>query len=84
MDSWHTEVVKIKPNWLPPFRLTYDGKYVSLYGRDKNYPVLGYGSTEKKEYEEILLVPIVIEVRKCRAEITKISNTEIEIELFTH
>ena len=56
--------------------MEYDGKYVALYGKDKNYPMMRGG-----DYEEIVLIPIVVEARNANPEITEITSKEILISL---
>lgn len=76
--------VKIKENWVKPFNLEYDGKYISLLGGDKNYPdwftKYQHGI---EEYDETVLVPVVEEIRNASPEIIKIDNEYIYIETNT-
>jgi hypothetical protein len=58
------------------YRLEYDGKYITLFGKDKNYKCM-FGD----EYEEMVLIPIVEEIRNAEPEITEITNTEIIVSL---
>ena len=62
------------------YRLQYDGKYVSLYGRNSNYEGWSFNSDDLW-YEEMLLIPIVIEVRNANPEIIEITNDKIVIDL---
>jgi hypothetical protein len=73
--------VPIEDHWLPPYRLEYDGKYIGLYGRDKTYPIWGYGMSEPVpgEYEEMILIPVVLEVRNANPKILEVRETEIVI-----
>lgn len=61
--SVHRILVKREDNWEEPFRIEYDGKYITLFGKDKNYIVPDYGGHGQIEYEEMVLVPVVREVR---------------------
>lgn len=73
-----------EPNWFGGFRLEYDGKYITLYGKDKNYPVQNYFFLEQLEveYEEMVLVPVVEEVRNASPSIYWVDDKEITINLF--
>lgn len=55
--------IKREPNWQEPFRVEYDGKYLTLFGKDTNYQVPDYGGHGQIEYEEMVLVPVVEEIR---------------------
>ena len=68
--------IPILPNYAGGYRLEYDGKYVALYGKDKNYPMM-LGC----DYDEMVLMPIVAEVRNANPEITEITSEEILISL---
>ena len=61
-------LVKRESNFLPPFQVEYDGKYISLKGRDKNFPLTNYGLHANKDdyilsYDEKILIPIVLEMQ---------------------
>lgn len=74
--------VQVEPHWLPPYRLEYDGKYITLFGKDKNYPIPDYfNSGENMGFEEMVLVPCVEEVRKARPIIKSFDDNEVVIEL---
>lgn len=72
--------IEIKPNYAGKYRLEYDGKYITLLGGDKNYVGFKFDANAKDEYEEMVLIPIVQEVRKACPEITKIDKEFIYIE----
>jgi hypothetical protein len=59
----HRILIKREDNWEEPFRIEYDGKYITLFGRDKNYVVPDYRGHGQIEYEEMVLVPVVEEIR---------------------
>lgn len=71
--------VPILPNYAGDYRLEYDGKYVTLYGKDKNYKCM-----YSDDYEEMVLIPIVEEVRNAHPEIIETTATEIVIFLRTN
>ena len=75
--------IPIKENWAGDYRLEYDGKYITLFGKDKNFPIRDFYNTgEDLGYEEMVLLPIVVEVRKANPRIAYVSNSNITIELF--
>lgn len=74
--------VKIKPNWLPPFRIEYDGKYVTLFGRDKNFPeTMFHNPGDPIEYHTMVLVPVLIEIRNVNPKIIGETKEELLISL---
>jgi len=58
------------------YRLEYDGKYISLFGKDKNYKCM-FGD----DYEEMVLIPIVEEIRNAEPKIIETTDTEIVVSL---
>ncbi len=68
--------IPILSNYDGGYRLEYDGKYITLYGKDKNYKCM-FGD----DYEEMVLIPIIEEIRNAEPEIIEITNTEIVISL---
>lgn len=68
--------IPILSNYGGGYRLEYDGKYITLYGKDKNYKCM-FGN----DYEEMVLIPIVKEIRNAEPEIIEITNTEIVVSL---
>jgi len=63
------------------YRLEYDGKYITLFGRDKNHKGFKFDNTDKDWFEEMVLIPVVEEIRNASPEIIEVSNTEIVIDL---
>ncbi len=56
------------------YRIEYDGKYVALFGADKNYPITLPSDEDLTKdvlvgYEEMVLVPCLIEQRNITPEI---------------
>lgn len=74
--------VPILENYCAPYKLEYDGKYVTLLGGDKNYRRQTYGSTESDQFEEMVLVPVVAEIRNAEPVISEITGEYIYIDLF--
>ena len=68
--------IPILSNYGGGYRLEYDGKYITLYGKDKNYKCM-FGA----DYEEMVLIPIVEEIRNAEPEIIETTNTEIVVSL---
>ena len=82
MDN--VEIIKInrEPNWLPPFRVEYDGKYVTLFGEDKDYQVPYYGKEpHEPQYEEMVLVPVAYEDRHIGATVKEYTDEHVIIEI---
>jgi hypothetical protein len=79
--------IPVESNWLPPYRLEYDGKYLTLFGRDKNFEVPYYGlkseKEEDREYEEMVLVPVVIERRGLKPNFLLYTKNMIVIDLYS-
>lgn len=78
-------IVKIKreDNWVGVFRIEYDSKYVTLYGRNANYPISDFQGNETGQFEETVLIyePELIEVRNANPEIIEVNDKEIVIDL---
>jgi hypothetical protein len=68
--------IPILPNYGGGYRIEYDGKYITLYGKDKNYKCM-FGD----DYEEMVLIPIVDEIRNAEPEIIETTDTEIIVSL---
>jgi hypothetical protein len=68
--------IPILANYGGGYRLEYDGKYITLYGRDKNYKCM-FGD----DYEEMVLIAMLEEVRNAEPEIIETTETEIVVSL---
>ena len=68
--------IPILPNYGGGYRLEYDGKDIALYGKDKDYKCM-FGD----DYEEMVLIPIVEEIRNAEPEIIETTDTEIVVSL---
>ena len=68
--------IPILPNYGGGYRLEYDGKYITLYGKDKDYKCM-FGD----DYEEMVLIPVVEEIRNAEPEIIETTDTEIVVFL---
>jgi hypothetical protein len=73
--------IPIEDHWRGGYRIEYDGKYVALYGGDANYKGMNYGTTTEDWYEEMVLVPIVIEERGLAPTIKDVTKDEILLDL---
>lgn len=77
--------VPIEENWAGVYRIEYDSKYITLFGKDKDFPIQGYGMVPEDEleedYEEMVLVPIVEEIRNAEPKILKSDDKFIYIDL---
>jgi hypothetical protein len=73
--------IKIESNWNGNYHLQYDGKYITLWGYDKNQPinqVINHGGED--EYEPVILVPVVLEIQNACPEIIKMDEGYIYID----
>ena len=68
--------IPILSNYGDGYRLEYDGKYITLYGKDKDYKCM-FGD----DYEEMVLIPIVEEIRNAEPEIIETTDTQIVVSL---
>jgi len=68
--------IPILSNYGGGYRLEYDSKYITLYGKDKNYKCM-FGDG----YEEMVLIPVVVEIRNAEPEIIETTDTEIVVSL---
>ncbi len=73
--------IKVEPHFAGDYRLEYDGKYVTLFGKNKNYDMSGLFGAPEGTYDEGVLVPIVAEKRKANPEIVCIDDEFITIRL---
>ena len=73
--------VDIEKHFAGDYRLQYDGKYVSLYGRDTNFIGFKFVPDDAIWYEEMVLIPVIVEVRNANPEIVGITKNKIIINL---
>lgn len=83
--SYQTDVIRIPilDFYAGGYRLEYDGKYITLFGRDKNYKAIKFDESDEDCFEEMILIPVVEEVRNASPEITEITESEIVVNLGT-
>ena len=77
----NTLTIPIEPHFAGDYRLEYDGKYVTLFGKDNRYEVNAYFTPDPPEYEEMVLVPCVVEVRRASPCIQEVTEGSIVISL---
>lgn len=63
------------------YRLEYDSKYITLFGRDKTHVGFKYDQEEPDWYEEMILVSVVAEIRNASPQIIEVTDTEIVVSL---
>lgn len=73
-------IVNIEPHFAGNYSLIYDGKYLSLKGRDSRY-LVDYFGEGNSSYEEMILVPVIVEIKNVIPRITKVTKEKIEIKL---
>lgn len=73
--------IPIEENYSGGYRLEYDGKYITLLGKDKNYKGFKFNADDVDWFEEVVLIPIVIEVRNVYPSIKEVTNNKIIINL---
>ena len=73
--------IPIEQHFAGDYKLEYDGKYVSLIGKDKNYEINAYHTPSAPEHEEMVLIGCIIEIKNADPRITYITNEEIVVDL---
>lgn len=73
--------VQIAEYFAGDYRLEYDGKYIKLFGKDKNYDLEGMFGAPKGTYDEIVLISCVGEFRNANPVIEKVADKEIIISI---
>jgi hypothetical protein len=73
--------IPIEPHFAGDYRLEYDGKYITLFGRDKNYEGFRFSDDQEVWYEEMVLISCVLEVRNTTPTIKEVTDTEIVVDL---
>lgn len=67
--------VPIENNYAGDYRIEYDGKYITLFGKDKDYKGFKFNEDDEDWYEEMVLIPLVAE---CRNAIPKIIDINLK------
>jgi hypothetical protein len=73
--------IPIEPHFAGDYRLEYDGKYVTLYGKDNRYDMEGLFGAPKGTYDEMVLIPVIEEIRNANPKIIEVTDTEIVVSL---
>ena len=73
--------IPILPHYAGHYRLEYDGKYITLFGCDRNYEGFNYGEDDEVWHEEMVLISCVVEVRKAGPSIVSVDDKWISIAL---
>lgn len=72
--------IKIEHNWRGDYSITYDGKYINLWGIDKNQPINQViNHSGKDEYEPVFL-SCEFEIRNASPKIVKVDEKYVYIE----
>ena len=74
-------IIPIQPHWAGDYRIEYDGKYITLFGKDKNYEGFRFNDSDPIWYEEMVLNSCVVEVKNAEPIISFVSDDEIHIIL---
>lgn len=73
-------IVPIEPHFAGNYRLEYDGKYITLFGLDNRYKGFKFNDNDADWFEEMVLVPVVVEARNAFPfEILGVTQSEIII-----
>lgn len=80
-NTTHKVKCPILNNYVGDYRLEYDGKYVTLFGGDLRYKGFKYNNDSEDWFEEMVLVPVVAEVRNANPFISDIGNKFIIVTL---
>lgn len=73
--------VKTQPNWNGNYRLEYDGKYITLFGEDKDYPGFKWDKNSDDWYEEMVLVSCICEGRELKPKIIEEKDSYLYIQV---
>jgi hypothetical protein len=73
--------IPIEPHFAGDYRLEYDGKYITLFGRDRNYVGFKFNEDDEDWYEEMVLIPVVVERRNICPEIISVDEQWISVRM---
>lgn len=74
-------LIPIQSHFAGDYRIEYDGKYITLFGKDNRYDMEGLFGAPKGTYEEMVLIPVVVEIRNSNPRIVSYTDMEISIDL---
>lgn len=73
--------IPIEPHFAGNYRLEYDGKYITLFGRDRNYAGFKFNEDDEDWYEEMVLIPVIVERRNICPEIVSVDEKWISVRM---
>jgi hypothetical protein len=73
--------IPIKSHFAGDYRLEYDSKYITLFGKDNRYEGVMFSGDEQAWYEEMVLISCVLEVRKATPIIKEVTDKYITVDL---
>lgn len=78
-----TDIIRIPilNHYAGGYRLKYDGKYITLFGRDKTYKGFKFNDADEDWFEEMVLIPVVKEIRNASPQIIEVTDTDIVVDL---
>ena len=74
--------VPIEEHFAGDYRIEYDGKYITLFGKDRNYEGFRFSEGIPIWYEEMVLIPVVEEIRNASPRIISFDEDYITIKLY--
>ena len=69
--------IDVQSHFAGNYRIEYDGKYITLFGGDMEYPSMWVDG----DFEEMVLIPIVAELRNVNPVISEVTQNHIIITL---
>jgi hypothetical protein len=73
--------IPIEEHFAGDYRLEYDSKYITLFGKDRNYEGFRFSDDQPIWHEEMVLISCVLEVRNATPTIKEVTDTEIIVDL---
>lgn len=73
--------IPIEPYFAGDYRLEYDGKHITLLGKDNRYEGFRFTDDQEVWYEEMVLISCVLEVSKATPAIKEVTDKEIVVSL---
>ena len=73
--------IPIEPHFAGDYRLEYDSKYITLFGKDNRFEGFKFLDDQEVWYEEMVLIGCVLEVRKATPIIKEVTDKYITVDL---
>lgn len=73
--------IPTRPHFAGDYRLEYDGKYITLLGKDNRYEGFRFADDQEALYEEMVLISCVVEARKATPTIKEVTDKYIAVDL---